>query len=53
MAVDRVDLEIFGARQEARELARDNGDKGMTFICQIVLWLQILVFLLVLLAIFR
>jgi hypothetical protein len=39
--------------QEAREIAREKGDKGMTLICGIVLWLQILVFLMVLLAIFR
>jgi hypothetical protein len=36
--------------QDARELAREKGDKGMTLICRTVFWLQMLVFLLVLLA---
>lgn len=37
--------------QEARELARENGDKGMLLICRIVFWLQIIVCLMVVMAV--
>lgn len=38
--------------QEAKEVAKDKGDRGMIMVCRLVLWLHVVAFVIVAYAIF-